>query len=100
MGCDCLDRLLSLDRFQRDPGLHLCTEAPSLLRPRLPSCSVARPRFYTLFTGPIFGEHLTVGTIQIHLVKLTLGGDRMNLPLNLQSASTAIRHPQSLFVLN
>jgi hypothetical protein len=56
---DLLDRLLTFNRFQRYSRLHFGAKTSPLLRPRIHSCSVPRPRFYTLFTGPIFGEHLT-----------------------------------------
>src|SRR5947208_16850098 len=57
MRSDFLNRFLSLDRFQRDSRLHVCAEAPPL--PRFHSAPFRGSRFYTLFTGPNFGEQLT-----------------------------------------
>src|SRR2546425_11309411 len=56
MRSDFLNRFLSLDRFQRDSRLHVCAEAPPL--PRFHSAPFRGSRFYTLFTGPNFGEQL------------------------------------------
>src|SRR5438046_2127459 len=57
MRSDFLNRFLSLDRFQRDSRLHVCAETPPL--PRFHSAPFRGSRFYTLFTGPNFGEQLT-----------------------------------------
>src|SRR3989442_6118866 len=54
--CDFLNAFLTLDRFHRDSCLHFRAEASSL--PRFHSYSVRGSRFYTLFTGPNFGEQL------------------------------------------
>src|SRR2546425_7443126 len=56
MRSDFLNRFLSLDRFQRDSRLHVCAETPPL--PRFHSAPFRGSRFYTLFTGPNFGEQL------------------------------------------
>src|SRR6266704_6115450 len=60
MRSDFLNRFLSLDRFQRDSRLHVCAEAPPL--PRFHSAPFRGSRFYTLFTGPNFGEQLTLSS--------------------------------------
>jgi hypothetical protein len=56
---DCVNCLLFLDRLQRNSSFRFRAEAPPL--PRFHSAPFPRPRFYTLLTGPNFGEHLRDG---------------------------------------
>src|SRR2546422_354950 len=63
MRSDFLNRFLSLDRFQRDSRLHVCAETPPL--PRFHSAPFRGSRFYTLFTGPNFGEQLKLHASQV-----------------------------------
>ena len=67
---DFLNRFLSLDRFQRDSRLHVCAEAPPL--PRFHSAPFRGSRFYTLFTGPNFGEQLNSAGVAAGIDELKL----------------------------
>jgi hypothetical protein len=60
MGSDFLNDFLSPDRLQRDSCFHFRAE----LRRRLDfiPAPFPSPRFYTLLTGPNFGEHFIEAT--------------------------------------
>src|SRR2546425_13056863 len=75
VGCNFLNGFLTLDRLQRDSCFHFRAETPSL--PRFHSYSVRGSRFYTLFTGPNFGEQLRC--LPYGTVTLALQGARSKL---------------------